>query len=80
MPPSHTDEGIVAARRIREQHPDVGVLVLSQHVDAGYALRLMEDHPERVGYLLKERVQREVLALVAENSSKRGHRHPPVRH
>jgi DNA-binding NarL/FixJ family response regulator len=56
MPPTHTDEGIVAAQRIRTEHPDVGVLVLSQYVEADYAMRLIQDHPERVGYLLKERV------------------------
>jgi DNA-binding NarL/FixJ family response regulator len=56
MPPSHTDEGLVAARRIRSEHPDTGVLVLSQYVEPSYAMRLIEDHPERVGYLLKERV------------------------
>jgi DNA-binding NarL/FixJ family response regulator len=56
MPPTHTDEGLVAAQRIRGEHPDVGVLVLSQYVEATYAMRLLEEHPERVGYLLKERV------------------------
>jgi DNA-binding NarL/FixJ family response regulator len=56
MPPTHTDEGLVAAQRIRSEHPDVGVLVLSQYVEPSYALRLLEEHPERVGYLLKERV------------------------
>ncbi len=56
MPPTHTDEGLVAAQRIRAEHPDVGVLVLSQYIEPSYAMRLLEDHPERVGYLLKERV------------------------
>jgi DNA-binding NarL/FixJ family response regulator len=56
MPPSHTDEGLVAAQQIRAEHPDVGVLVLSQYIEPSYALRLIEEHPERVGYLLKERV------------------------
>jgi DNA-binding NarL/FixJ family response regulator len=56
MPPTHTDEGLVAAQRIRAAHPDVGVLVLSQYVEPSYALRLIEDRPEGVGYLLKERV------------------------
>ena len=56
MPPTHTDEGLVAAQRIRRDHPAVGVLVLSQYVEPSYALRLLEEHPERVGYLLKERV------------------------
>jgi DNA-binding NarL/FixJ family response regulator len=56
MPPTHTDEGLVAAQQIRAEHPDVGVLVLSQYVEAHYAMQLLEEHPERVGYLLKERV------------------------
>jgi DNA-binding NarL/FixJ family response regulator len=56
MPPTHTDEGIVAAQRIRELHPDVGVLVLSQYVEPGYAMRLLEEHEGGTGYLLKDRV------------------------
>ena len=56
MPPTHTDEGLVAAYRIRSEHPGVGVLVLSQYVEPAYALKLLEEHPGRVGYLLKERV------------------------
>jgi DNA-binding NarL/FixJ family response regulator len=56
MPPTHTDEGLVAAQRIRSDHPEVGVLVLSQYVEPSYAMRLLEEHPERVGYLLKQRV------------------------
>ena len=56
MPPTHTDEGLVAAQSIRAQHPEVGVLVLSQYVEPSYAMRLIEDQPGRVGYLLKERV------------------------
>jgi len=56
MPPTHTDEGLVAAQHIRAAYPKVGVLVLSQYVEAGYAMRLIEDRPEGVGYLLKERV------------------------
>lgn len=56
MPPTHTDEGLVAAQQIRTEHPDVGVLVLSQYIEPSYAMRLLEEHPERVGYLLKERV------------------------
>src|SRR5215213_6503337 len=56
MPPTHTDEGIVAAQEIRRRHPAIGVLVLSHYVDARFAMRLLEDHPSRVGYLLKERV------------------------
>jgi DNA-binding NarL/FixJ family response regulator len=56
MPPTHTDEGLVAAAEIRSSHPEVGVLVLSQYVESRYAARLLEQHPERCGYLLKERV------------------------
>ena len=56
MPPTHTDEGLVAAQHIRSQYPDVGVLVLSQYVEPSYAMRLLEEHPERTGYLLKDRV------------------------
>jgi serine/threonine-protein kinase len=56
MPPTHTDEGIVAADRIREANPSVGVLVLSQYLESRYAMRLLEHHPDRAGYLLKERV------------------------
>jgi DNA-binding NarL/FixJ family response regulator len=56
MPPTHTDEGLVAAAAIRERHRDVGVLVLSQYVEASYALRLVEGADGRCGYLLKDRV------------------------
>jgi class 3 adenylate cyclase/CheY-like chemotaxis protein len=56
MPPSHIDEGIVAALEIRRLHPTVGVLVLSQYLDTAYAQRLLDEYPERVGYLLKDRV------------------------
>jgi DNA-binding NarL/FixJ family response regulator len=56
MPPTHTDEGLRAARAIRERHPDVGILVLSQHVRASYALELLAEGSAGVGYLLKERV------------------------
>ncbi len=56
MPPTHTDEGLVAAEQIRSSHPDVGVLVLSQYLESRYATRLLEHHPEARGYLLKERV------------------------
>jgi DNA-binding NarL/FixJ family response regulator len=56
MPPTHTDEGLVAAQQIRAEHPDMGVLILSQYVEPHYAMRLLDEHPERIGYLLKERV------------------------
>jgi DNA-binding NarL/FixJ family response regulator len=56
MPPTHTDEGLVAAERIRDSHPAVGVLVLSHYLEPRYAMRLLEHHPRGTGYLLKERV------------------------
>jgi DNA-binding NarL/FixJ family response regulator len=56
MPPTHTDEGLRAAQEIRDRHPGVGVLVLSQHVESGYALELLQGSAEGVGYLLKDRV------------------------
>jgi len=56
MPPTHTDEGLVAATRIRDAFPGTAVVVLSQYLEPAYALRLLEGHEERVGYLLKERV------------------------
>ncbi|GAA2479593.1 response regulator transcription factor [Streptomyces thermolineatus] len=56
MPPTHTDEGLRAALEIRERWPGVGVLVLSQHMERNYAVRLLTSNAERVGYLLKDRV------------------------
>jgi DNA-binding NarL/FixJ family response regulator/class 3 adenylate cyclase len=56
MPPTQTDEGLRAAAQIRERHPAVAVLVLSQHVQARAAADLLDDHAAGVGYLLKERV------------------------
>ena len=56
MPPTHTDEGIQAAKTIRGRWPDVGILVLSQHVQAGYALELLSAGTDGIGYLLKDRV------------------------
>lgn len=56
MPPTHTTEGIEAAVKIRSDFPDIGVLVLSQHVETEYALELLRDTEGRVGYLLKDRV------------------------
>jgi DNA-binding NarL/FixJ family response regulator len=56
MPPTHTDEGLRAAEEIREQYPGIGVLVLSQYVESGYALELLQGSAEGVGYLLKDRV------------------------
>ncbi|MFL6231009.1 MAG: LuxR C-terminal-related transcriptional regulator [Pyrinomonadaceae bacterium] len=63
MPPTQTDEGLVAAREIRARHPNVGMLVLSQYLAPSYATQLLEEHPERTGYLLKERVS-DVAVLV----------------
>jgi len=56
MPPTHTDEGLRAAKVIRERWPEIGILVLSQHVNARYALELLSAGTDGVGYLLKERV------------------------
>jgi len=56
MPPTHTDEGLVAAQEIHASHPGVGVLVLSHFLESHYAMRLIEQHPGGAGYLLKERV------------------------
>ncbi|MBO8196333.1 response regulator transcription factor [Streptomyces oryzae] len=56
MPPTHTDEGLRAALEIRERWPQVGVLVLSQHIERNYAAQLLARDAERVGYLLKDRV------------------------
>ncbi len=56
MPPTHTNEGIEAAKRIRAEHPDVGVVVLSQYVEEDYAFELLVDGVTGLGYLLKERV------------------------
>jgi len=56
MPPTNTSEGLVAAQRIRADHPGVGVLVLSQYVETRQAVKLLQNAPQRVGYLLKDRV------------------------
>jgi DNA-binding NarL/FixJ family response regulator len=56
MPPTHTDEGLRAAKEIREKYPDTAVLVLSQYVEQGYALELLQTSTEGVGYLLKDRI------------------------
>jgi DNA-binding NarL/FixJ family response regulator len=63
MPPTFTDEGLVAAEAIRASYPAVGVLVLSQYLESSYAMRLLRENPERSGYLLKERVS-DVAVLV----------------
>jgi serine/threonine-protein kinase len=58
MPPTHTDEGLRAASEIRSRYPGTAVLVLSQHLELEYVLRLIDQKPEAVGYLMKERVGR----------------------
>ena len=56
MPPTHTDEGLRAAEEIRRRYPRVGILILSQHVEAGIATRLLSESAAGIGYLLKDRV------------------------
>jgi DNA-binding NarL/FixJ family response regulator len=56
LPPTHSDEGLRAALEIRASHPSVGVLVLSQYVELGLAMKLLADSAEGVGYLLKDRI------------------------
>jgi DNA-binding NarL/FixJ family response regulator len=56
MPPSHTDEGLRAALRLRADHPETGVLVFSQYIETRYAARLLQGNAAGVGYLLKDRV------------------------
>jgi DNA-binding NarL/FixJ family response regulator len=58
MPPTHTTEGLEAARRIRADHPTIAILILSQYVETRYAVDLIRDDPAGVGYLLKQRVMR----------------------
>jgi DNA-binding NarL/FixJ family response regulator len=57
MPPTHTDEGLRAAHEIRRRHPQMGILIVSQYVEAGVATRLLAESPEGLGYLLKDRVR-----------------------
>ena len=56
MPPTQTDEGLRAAHEIRARHPQIGIVILSQHVEVGIATRLLAETPEGLGYLLKDRV------------------------
>ena len=56
MPPTHTDEGLRAAHSIRALHPRMGIMILSQHVETGTAAQLLAESPQRLGYLLKDRV------------------------
>jgi DNA-binding NarL/FixJ family response regulator len=74
MPPTHTDEGLVAAAEIRRLHPQVGALLLSHYLDSRYAVGLLERHLGGIGYLLKERVSNihvlvDALQRVAEGES-----------
>ncbi len=74
LPPTHSDEGMQAALAIRADHPDVGVLVLSQYVEVGLAMRLLGDSAEGAGYLLKDRVSNvadfiDAVRRVAEGGS-----------
>jgi DNA-binding NarL/FixJ family response regulator len=74
MPPTHTNEGLVAAAEIRRLHPRVGVLLLSHYLDSQYAVGLLEQHSAGVGYLLKERVSHihvlvDALQRVADGES-----------
>jgi DNA-binding NarL/FixJ family response regulator len=66
LPPTHKDEGLRAAIEIREHHPSVGVLVLSQYVELGLAMKLLADSAESAGYLLKDRISdvKEFVAAV----------------
>jgi DNA-binding NarL/FixJ family response regulator len=56
MPPTHTDEGLRAAHELRRRHPGIAIVIVSQYVEAGIATRLLAEDPERLGYLLKDRV------------------------
>ena len=56
MPPTHTDEGLTASQELRHSQPELGVLILSHYLESRFAMRLLQDQPERAGYLLKERV------------------------
>ena len=74
LPPTHNDEGLRAAIEIRDRHPSVGVLVLSQYVELGLALKLLTESPDGVGYLLKDRITDvdefvEAVRRVAEGGS-----------
>ena len=74
MPPTHTDEGLRAARELRARYPALAVLVLSQYVRPSYAVELLQDGAERIGYLLKDRVSdvgqlTESIRRVAEGGS-----------
>jgi DNA-binding NarL/FixJ family response regulator len=74
MPPTHTDEGLRAAHALRERHPGLGIMILSQFVEVGIATRLLAENPEGLGYVLKDRVAdvdefNRTLERVAEGGS-----------
>jgi DNA-binding NarL/FixJ family response regulator len=72
MPPTKTDEGIEVAARLRERHPEIGVIVLSQYSDPSYVLELLEAGTDRRGYLLKERVHDRSQLVSAIDTVARG--------
>lgn len=73
MPPTHTDEGLVAAKEIRSRWPDIGIVILSQHVQPAYAVELLSAGTEGIGYLLKDRVSRlDELAASIRTVANRG--------
>ena len=72
MPPTHSSEGLAAAAAIRESAPDVAILVLSQYVEADYALTLLREAPARSGYLLKDRITELTTLLEAIERVARG--------
>jgi DNA-binding NarL/FixJ family response regulator len=65
MPPTHTDEGLVAAARIRREYPATAVLIVSQHIESGFVLRLLDEGGDGVGYLLKDRILDRAVMLDA---------------
>jgi DNA-binding NarL/FixJ family response regulator len=74
MPPTHTTEGLEASRRIRREHPQIAILLLSQYIETRYAVELLRENPAGIGYLLKDRVTRiadlaEAVRRVAEGGS-----------
>ena len=75
LPPTHRDEGLVAALEIRTRHPSVGVLVLSQYMELGLAMKLLADSAEGVGYLLKDRIGdvKEFVAAAQRRPAGRSH-------
>jgi DNA-binding NarL/FixJ family response regulator len=72
MPPTNTDEGVRVAARLRESHPDLGVIVLSQYADPMYVVNLLESGSDRRGYLLKERVHNRGELVSAVDTVARG--------